>query len=64
MWLRFIGEDGLMGLTHGVVYNCSIKSMGSYLWVTWKNKEINNPSCPYKTFAELLSDWEEVGDED
>lgn len=60
MWLRFIGEDGTFGLTHGTTYYCSITSMSGYLWVKWNNSGANNPSCPYKTFKELLSEWEEA----
>lgn len=64
MWLRFIGKDGSMGLTHGTVYHCTIKTMGGYIWVRWNDKDIKDPSFPYKSFKEFLSEWEEVGDEE
>lgn len=62
MLLRFIGEDGSMGLRKGKIYNCSVVAASDYyIWVSWN---MDSPSCPYKSFKKLFENWEEVGDED
>lgn len=65
MWLRFIGENNTWGLTKGTVYYCKISTMGGHIWVSWKdNSTVRPPNCVYKTFKELLSEWEEADEED
>lgn len=36
MKLRFIGEDGSMGLKNGEAYDARIYIRGKFLWVEWK----------------------------
>lgn len=62
MLLRFIGEDGSMGLRKGKIYECSVYTAGGYFWIRWDNCGLNNPSCPYKSFKKLFENWEEVGE--
>ena len=58
MKLRFMGEDGSMGLTNGQVYDCIIESRYDNVWVIWLT---DNPgSCPYTSLKVLLHNWEEV----
>lgn len=59
MLLRFIGEDGSMGLRKGKIYNCSVVTNDYCIWVSW---DLNSPSCPYKSFKKLFENWEEVGE--
>lgn len=62
MLLRFIGEDGSMGLRKGKVYKCSIRTFGSLFWVTWDDNDPINATCPYSSFKKLFENWEEVGE--
>lgn len=62
MLLRFIGEDGLMGLCNGKVYDCDIYAVGGCCWVRWNIKGLNIASYPYNSFKELFEDWQEVGE--
>ena len=54
MKLRFVGEDGSMGLKNGEVYDTRIFIKGKFLWVEWKVNLFAVKSCPYsstKAFA-------------
>lgn len=53
--LRFIGEEGSMGLHHGRIYNCKIFVGYSYIWVDWRRG-----NCPYSTLKTLCENWESV----
>ena len=55
MKLRFIGEDGSMGLKNGEAYDARIYIRGKFLWVEWKVGRFMTRSCPYsstKVFAQ------------
>lgn len=55
MKLRFIGEDGSMGLKNGEAYDARIYIRGKFLWVEWKVGRFMTRSCPYsstKAFAQ------------
>lgn len=47
MKLKFIGEDGSMGLRTGEVYDTRIFIKGECLWVEWKVNLYTVKSCPY-----------------
>lgn len=64
MLLRFIGEDGSMGLRKGKVYNCSVEASGFLVWITWDNKGLVNSPCPYNSFKKLFENWEEISFEE
>lgn len=53
MPLRFIGEDGFMGLRYGRVYRVTSEVCGSQIWVVW-----GRCGCPYDSLGELLQNWE------
>lgn len=53
--LRFIGEEGSMGLHHGRIYSCKIFVGYSYIWVDW-----GRDRCPYSTLKTLCENWKSV----
>ena len=53
MKLKFIGEDGLMRLRHGWVYDCSIVSAHDKIWVTYETWG----ACSYDSIRHLLEYW-------
>lgn len=61
MMLRFIGEDGSLGLEHGEVYEVKVFSREKWIWVSWKPRsgEPHN-SCPYSSPLAFASNWESV----
>lgn len=60
MFLRFIGEDGSMGLKHGQVYRCQIYTDDGFICVSWKRKWLTNRMCPYRSLKALTENWETV----
>ena len=63
--LRFIGENGSMGLTHGQIYMATVSYGAPYIWVRWKWNEGERPTsdraadcCPYASIAALGHNWE------
>ena len=61
MLLRYIGEDGSMGLRKGAVYKCGImdqKIDGKvYICVYWTR---GADYCPYSSFKKMFENWEEI----
>ena len=59
MLLKFIGEDGSMGLKKDTVYRVKISANFDRIWVhvDGKTKVIN---CPYNSIKALLNNWEEI----
>ena len=53
--LRFIGEDGSMGLRKGQIYNIWLSSASNYILVRW-----NKGVCPYTSPKSFSMNWEEV----
>ena len=53
MKLRFIGEDGSMGLRSLMVYDVKISSTRDYIWVEW-----NGGICPYPSPKSFSNNWE------
>ena len=53
MYLKFIGQDGSMGLRRGEIYKVKITSNKRYMWVNigmwW--------SCPYSSPQTLAENW-------
>lgn len=67
MLMKFIGEDYLIGLKKGRIYKCSIDEcsideIGDYIWLTYYESGLNNPSIPYFSYKELYENWEKVGE--
>ena len=63
MHLKFIGANGSMGLTNGVVYGVQVKSEGNYIWVLIPNfefseKTIGTWKCPYSSPESFATNWE------
>lgn len=58
MKLKFIGEDGSMGLRTGEVYDTRIFIKGEYLWVEWKVNLYTVKSCPYISTQSFAQNWE------
>ena len=59
MKLRFIGEDGSMGLKRDKIYDVKIHAYYDRIWIhtVEKAKVIN---CPYRSIKLLLENWEEL----
>lgn len=57
--VRFIGEDGSMGLKRGRVYLVLIFTMHGYIIVSWGD---DNPNkiCPYSSIETLCENWESI----
>ena len=58
MKLKFIGEDGSMGLRTGEVYDTRIIIKGECLWVEWKVNLYTVKSCPYISTQSFAQNWE------
>lgn len=56
MILKFIGEDGSMGLKKGKYYRVSIKSDGKYICVYWISDGKSN-MCSYSSPQALVLNW-------
>ena len=54
MKLKFIGEDGSMGLRHGNTYKVNIYIKDGYIWVDWGKR-----CCPYDSALVLMANWKE-----
>lgn len=64
MKLKFIGEDGSMGLKHGEWYWCKVRTVANTIYVSWFitdeiGRKIGQGRCPYDSFAAMLKNWEE-----
>lgn len=62
MRLRFIGANGSMGLTSGVVYEVQVKSEGNYIGVMIPNFEFSEKTsgtwkCPYSSPESFAANW-------
>ena len=57
MKLKFIGEDGSMGLRTGEVYDTRIFIKGECLWVEWKVNLYTVKSCPYISTQSFAQNW-------
>jgi hypothetical protein len=57
MLLRFVGENGSMGLVRGIVYDVDIISGHKYVYVKWVNEKGNFVQCPYSSIEQLVSSW-------
>lgn len=57
MILRFIGNDGSMGLRHGLTYNVRITSNCSYIIASFYNGK-DFLSCPYSSPQSFAANWE------
>jgi len=51
--MKFIGEDGSMGLRRGQIYNVQISSKGEYIWVDWGFCKM----CSYESPESLAKNW-------
>ena len=58
MKLKFIGEDGSMGLRTGEVYDTRIFIKGECLLVEWKVNLYTVKSCPYISTQSFAQNWE------
>lgn len=54
MYLKFIGENGSMGLVHGRVYDVTIKNERGFIMV---HVEFCGPSCPYSSPQSFAENW-------
>ena len=57
MLLRFIGQDGSMGLKHGEVYNVGLHSDTRFIWVHVRKSQIHQIKCPYDTPQAFAKNW-------
>lgn len=61
MKLRFIGNDGSMGLRTGEVYDIRISIDEKHLWVEWKVScygPFAVKHCPYASVQLFAQNWE------
>jgi hypothetical protein len=63
MNLKFIGEDGSMGLKHGEVYDTSIVCTfhDNYITVKWLDHDGVFRKCPYSSPAAFTANWAKPG---
>lgn len=57
MLLKFMGENGSMGLIHGIVYDVDIFSGRKYIYVKWANEQGSLVQCPYSSIEQLACNW-------
>ena len=55
MQLKFIGQDGSLGLRHGEIYKVDILSVGNRI-----NAYIDSKFCPYDSLSAFMKNWEEI----
>lgn len=55
IYLRFIGENGSMGLRHNHIYRANVFTMGRFIYVDW-----GVDRCPYISLKTLTENWESV----
>lgn len=53
--MKFIGQNGSLGLRYGQVYDVKIDVTENMVWVEWGNNR-----CPYSSIANFLSNWSSV----
>lgn len=58
MRLKFIGEDGSLGLEHGKVYNVSLKTYGKFLLAIIDVGWFYSVRCPYGSMKAFAKNWE------
>ena len=63
MYLKFIGNNGSMGLIHNKIYNVDIKTENNFIWVIiygFKNhgKVSEVWRCPYSSPKTFSENWE------
>ena len=51
--MRFIGENGSMGLLTDSLYRVELKIKHNMIWVKWGDK-----ACPYSNFEKFFENWE------
>ena len=54
-YLRFIGENGSMGLRHNHIYQVNVFTMDRFIYVDW-----GADRCPYISLKTLTENWESV----
>ena len=64
MKLKFIGEDGSMGLKYGKRYVCKVMASNDVVCVRWfyhdeNLRQIGQNQCLYDSFAAMFRNWEE-----
>lgn len=64
MKLKFIGEDGSLGLCHGKTYNVTLKTIGEYVVAVIKTGWISDTVCPYGSMKAFAANWELEGKHD
>ena len=53
MILKFIGENGSMGLTKNKIYSVEVYYDSVYVWVDWGERR-----CPYSSPDTMWENWE------
>lgn len=57
MYLKFIGEDGSMGLKHGKTYSVRVETHDGYIWVIWGFIGMYYKSCPHSSPQTFTENW-------
>ena len=65
MYLKFIGNNGSMGLCHGEIYEVRLKTKDDFIWVIIPNFELRDKvrgtwKCPYSSPATFAANWASV----
>lgn len=53
--MRFIGQDGSLGLRYGRVYDAELNVKDNLVWVEWKSGR-----CPYDSITNFLANWNTI----
>lgn len=64
MKLKFIGEDGSLGLRHGRTYEVTLRTAGKYLWTYISKGPICKIGCPYASLQAFAANLELEGKHD
>ena len=58
MYLKFVGKDKSMGLSHGKTYNVRVKTKNNYIWVEIPNILFGSWKCPYSSPQSFAANWQ------
>lgn len=55
MYLRYIGENGSLGLAYGQIYRVTVDTQQGRVIVRW-----DSGYCPYTSLKAFMNNWEDL----